>query len=274
MALYQGQVIDCGVDYLTCTSKATSSSSKLREIGAVLVTVEHRAGNERLPWRDQWYSGEYCGSVSYGVGPQGTVLRLSSGIAKEYYADAIQACENVSRVDLQVTIKLKGNCDGTIRRLEKAGIEKEARCKKPRKVRLERTNGRAETLYLGQRQSDRFGRAYDKGVESKLPFYQNCLRLETENKRRFASALAQGVVRHPSPSKFCYYEVTHWFANRLGLSHQAAIGMGLIRVPAKTRDCDRQLAWLRSQVRLPLQDMIRRYGLPIVLDALGLTEYI
>jgi len=274
MALYQGQVIDCGVDYLTCTSKATSSNSKLREIGQVLVTVEHRNGNDRLPWRDQWYQGEYCGSVSFGVGEQGTVLRLSSGIANDYYTDAISAAENVSRLDLQVTVKLTTDCNRTLRRLEKAGIEKESKLKKPRKVRLQRTNGRAETLYLGQRSSDRFGRAYDKGVESKLPFYENCLRLETENKRRFAMTIANAICRHPQPSRFVYYEVTHWFANRLGISHQAAIGMGLIRVPATAHDCDRRLTWLRRQVRLPVEDMIRRYGLEIVLDALGLTHYL
>lgn len=43
-----------------------------------------------------------------------------------------------------------------------------------------------ETLYLGKRVSDRFGRIYDKFAESGLRCYQGCLRYELELKNDIA----------------------------------------------------------------------------------------
>jgi len=133
------------------------------------------------------YRGQSCGQASWGKRYDGSIVRLSNKMAAQYWAQLSHFANNITRLDLQVTTRPKDGPALTLSRYHNR-IRRAAKLPgRPPKFKCIYGPSGPETLYLGSRQSDWFGRIYDKGVESGLPEYKGALRYEVELKRDVSS---------------------------------------------------------------------------------------
>src|SRR5829696_6782177 len=114
--MFQGpdKVLDSGIDYITATARGRNTESSLSAFGRFIVNEQIQRGEKVRNFYFSGYRGSVAGSASYGVRHDGSVIRLSSGVAKEYWAQVYHLCTNVSRLDLQVTVR---PAEGPIERL-------------------------------------------------------------------------------------------------------------------------------------------------------------
>lgn len=128
---------------------------------------------------------------------------------------------------------------------------------------------------LGSRQSVRYGRLYNKHVESHDPQYENCWRYELEHKGDAASALADslrsGVDQGATASRgvFDYFQgrgvVPPWIPGECP---------PLPRLRHPHTDSEKQLLWLRTQVKPTVQRLSGIYGVEGIASVLGLSELV
>src|SRR4030095_8560534 len=99
-----------GVDYITATSHSGPSTRHLCAFAKWLVSQEVEKGCRARSSRTTGYCGEIAGSICYGVSQQGGIVRASSEVGREHWQQLLTLSDNVTRLDLQVTLPA---CRGT-----------------------------------------------------------------------------------------------------------------------------------------------------------------
>lgn len=265
-------LVSIGVDYLTCTAVEPDGWQPLHRQASSLFRVQMDQGNEPRPWGMAGFKGFSCGSIAVGRRDQETIARLSSDSAALSWRSMVQHANNVSRIDLQVTVKTVEEVND---RLEKHRAEAEADAKKSgekKVVRWIRDNRGGYTLYLGQRSSICFGRIYNKYEQSKIPQFERCARYEVQyhNKlaRNIASSLESDHQTIPRIASYC----SQFFAGRgvdLGLQCKAGATYSCSR---SRSDAEKNLEWLARAVRPTVLRLIASGRGAETLKALGLVQ--
>lgn len=257
-------------DWLT----RTFSDNKIREFveddfinSAAVLKAE---GHESAAWSWMGYEGYSIGGLSWGRRDDGDILRISGGTAERLFDKYAHYQGNCSRLDVALTLRwptperhvasqaysrLVGQSDATKRRLYSLI-----------------TNSRGgETLYVGSRASDQFGRLYDKDAEQGLQRISCRWRYEVE----FKSDRAAKVLELLQPSRergTMYLGIVRGFFEPRGVKLPPLADEQEIRVEvlAPPRQVDTQLKWLREQVS-PVVGRLRRLGMEAsVIEALRL----
>jgi hypothetical protein len=267
-------VLAAGVDWLTCTAAEPARAELLKAVGWATVYGEAEAGNDLRPWSWKGYDGITSGGASVGARMDGTIVRLSSECAAEHWMGAVQLANHVSRLDLAVTVRMESAANPAKEAYELARIHlSERRGRRVQKASHIETWSEGETAYLGSRQSARFGRLYNKGLESKEERYRDCWRWEVEYKGDTATAIAGEMAQCGDSSEptlaYVWDTFSKWGVPPVWGKH-AEVPMGTLGRTAT--DDDRRLIWLYTQVRPAIDRLIRRGKRAAVLDALGLTE--
>lgn len=266
------ELYECGVDYITATATRSRRERTLRELGEELVCSEAQCGNEVRKWSGLGYHGKYAGSASFGVGAQGVMVRASSGVALEHWRTLAQWATNVTRLDVQVTLRVGPRATEYI----------SSRWKEARRHWLDHphlaepklrsgVNG-AETIDLGSRQSERCGRIYDKHKETKLDHYAGCVRCEAEFKGGVSKAVASELLRQPPPSSSVIPYVLGFFRKQRVTLHLEKYEPTFIKGPRKTSDRGRKLIYLEKSIRPLILSLIDSGDTNEVLTALGLEH--
>lgn len=128
-----------------------------------------------------------------------------------------------------------------------------------------------QTLYFGARSSERFGRCYDKGVESNSDEPGRWWRWEVECKQDVARQLAAALVLEPEPAAFVRGVVAGFFAARAGVTIAQLRGSHFHKIASDLPSGAKLLHWLASGVRPTVAKLVRVYGRERVLHALGLS---
>lgn len=266
------ELVDFGVDYITCTAKPGTKGTLLAEQAKLSLTDEAESGNEVKKWRGQGYSGLSSGAVSFGVGPQGTLARLSSGLAQRDWQKFYAVSDNCSRIDLQVTARFDFTATEVVSEcwsILRAHWLKHSHLREP-EVHCG-PNG-PHSISIGSRASDRCGRIYNKGHESKLDHYRDAVRFEGEFKGRVSRALAANLNRTGSRLPFVAPHI-------LGLFRKSRLELGLflheplqLCCPKKPSDATRRLRYLHTAVRPLIMSLIAQGFESEVLEALGLMD--
>jgi DNA relaxase NicK len=134
------------------------------------------------------------------------------------------------------------------------------------------------TLYVGSRNSDQFGRLYDKGAQQGGP-PGFTWRYEVELKNAYSTAATQYLVNNMGKptedqqrdlSAFVY----SWWRDR-GVKplFSPVTGDMIVAVSKQQTTLDRKLTWLRGQVRPTIQQLIAAGLGKDALEALGLPDY-
>lgn len=290
-------VVSNGVDYITVTKKGTRTDSDLAAFGRFLVQQETTAGEEWRDFRFSGYRGQMSGGAQFGVRHDSTIVRLSSDVAAEHWAQAYSLASNVTRLDIQITVVPP---DSPSQRLAKHHRESRRGNRgrgRPRSFKFFYGPAGPEAAYFGSRQSDLFLRCYDKGLESGLPEFAGTLRYEGELKRLQAVSACLQLDQTESPeswiaaklrkmlekSGIAFFPGVSAGANLLELERDSTFRkkrtvVGKIYLDGPTADqvllghgrLRRRYTWLEISVQPTVQLLMERGRSDLVLKALGL----
>jgi hypothetical protein len=267
-------VLSAGVDWLTATAKIPAFSEMLEASGRRVVERQAEAGNDIRPWLWKGYDGVSAGSSAVGVRADGTIVRISGECAANNWRDVMPWVQHVSRIDLAVTVRLSSEANPAAEAYRSAGLAPSGR--RGRTVRAAshiETRTEGETCYLGSRKSDRFGRLYNKGLESHQEEYRDSWRWEIEYKGNAATPIALSVVECGSDSEAVLAYVWDTFA-AWGIPPGWGIDAIVPSLPPahSASDDERRLAWLYTQVRPAIARLVAHGRISEVLGALGLDN--
>lgn len=248
MSLADGiSIVDAGIDYITVTANEEKTAVPLGLLADRLQRKERKQGFDVHTWGFSGYKGWQCGEAQFGIRHDGAIVRLSSGLAHDFWRQAYEHSNHVSRVDYQVTVKGKISAPALVqkqfRRMRKWFLACEGR---PEPKCIVGPHG-AETINSGARTSDVYGRMYDKGKESQQVEYQDCARCECEFKGPLAGVAALAAFNEEDPLPTIVGGVRHFFVARGGaleLSYKACA----FQRPLRTSDDEKRLRWVRNAV--------------------------
>jgi DNA relaxase NicK len=137
------------------------------------------------------------------------------------------------------------------------------------RARLTHTYGRGDTLAIGARASDYYGRVYDKYRESGEEEYRRCWRYEVEVKGDPCESLKNRVAQETSFTEEIPSLVHDWFSRRgVSVRYRPGLPYAFAAVGAVDTDAQRQLAWLKSQVAPTVRRLQEWYARRDLIDLL------
>lgn len=226
------------------------------------------------PWVGLGFVGEGSPHLKWGYNSKtGYTIMIGSGdVAHKYWFDALPAAKKVTRFDLCVTTLLKT----PIRQLAQKHYDK-IDFGGQRKFSHIRNSQGGETLYIGSRQSQNFGRLYDKGVESGIAEPGLCWRYEVELKSPKSTEAAKTMWEIINNSESAHSAIQGfvwaWFDQRGIPPIFPAEGGKSFRVQTETiiSSPEKTLRWLRSQVQPSVKRLFEAGLGKLVLEELGIN---
>lgn len=269
-ALHGSTVTTSHVDWVTVTGKSLDQSERLWELGNRLCASGEQKGELPTAWHGHGYRGASVDGCAYGARADGCYLRLSGSKSAEHWREALTACENCSRIDLAVDTQFDDPVTSLVSELYSQVPDASEHGGRPPMKRVVMDTRGGQTLYFGARSSERFGRLYDKGIESKSHGAGQRWRWEVEMKQRAARALSEGVLTAECPTSYVQGAVAGFFWSRARVTI-AELQRGVVHneSPEPTR-ADKLLKWLTIGVRPTVSRLIEVYGRERVLHALGI----
>lgn len=249
---------------------------------AGLTRKASEVAQEVAPGRDaawqRWYGydGWQRGPVFCGERPDSYFLRASGGAAEKLAWCLPDGNYSISRLDLMVTVWLGEESTMVAKAAhEAARASREVRKAPARmKIRLEDGTGDGDTLYLGSRSSDAFGRVYDKHKESGKDEYAGAWRWEIQFKNRKADYVHSQLRHEGQNAHMVAATVRDWYGKR-GVRVPCYSVLAPSADTATHRDMpdvERQLMWLEKQVRPCVRKLLREVDKDRILEVLGLTD--
>jgi DNA relaxase NicK len=198
---------------------------------------------------------------------------LSGEVAEKQVHKIAPAAKNITRLDLCVDVELEEPIDDLVEQYYQYNNE----CSK-RRYALIVNNQHGKTLYVGSRQSDQFGRVYDKGVESKTLTPGLLWRYEVELKKPRSKAVYELLHKRYEESKTAHTRaiftyVANWFDERdVEPTWNGDLADDIVVSIGKTMTTDdRKIAWLRTQVRPTIEYLVRAGFQERLEEAIGFT---
>jgi DNA relaxase NicK len=204
------------------------------------------------------YRGWHSPHVRMGSRPGGVLLSLSAQKSGDNWRDAFAAAENCSRLDLAVDVRSDPPVNAIALDIYRQMGHRPLRNGRPSSSRLILGSDGGSTVYIGSRQSDFFGRVYDKGVEQQTHRRSEWWRWELEVKGRSAKVLAHQVSSVDVESVAIGCIVAGWFRRRCGLAFPFSEDLALCKWEPESTTVDKKLHWLSSQVRPTVIELLRR----------------
>lgn len=260
---------DVAIDWLTLTTKNPDRVAEWAEAFAAVAEMEQRRG---FKWQDArffGYVGQQCGHAMYGKRDDGAIVKLTSSLAHDegmlFSPDAVHC----TRIDLQVTLELARPMPGLLPKAYDAARGHKPLNGRPVRYTLIQDSEGGTTLYVGSRTSMRYGRIYDKGVESGLEEAGKLFRWEMEIKDVLADQAVGMLVGSVDVQRSILGLVGSFFTER-GLPvvwTVPPLGEKFI-VPRVTQEDAGSLKWLRGPVSRTVARLVETVGAEETLRAL------
>lgn len=262
-----------GVDYLTATAYRTGDGHPFRDFGQHLLEQSALAGNEVRPYRERDYRGYQAGGVICGTRADTHLIRLSSDEARDHWREVYRRSTNVSRIDLQLTLRLAREYEPYIREQHHTAMTAKQGRGRRREVELRWNSVKGDTLYLGTRTSDIFARVYDKGRQEKWCPPGLLIRQEIEYKRKVAKAVAEQLHSMESDT-IGIAPLVSTYISRFGLQTRTNEELNVQYARGRTTSIDLKRRWLSQAVKPSVARLVECGMLQEALDALGLSELV
>jgi hypothetical protein len=182
-------VIESQLDWLTVGTHAQDTTDLLRGMATDLVEMERDAGGRVRPFRLQGFIGWQCGRVRFGQREDRGLMQLSGDLAAQRFTHVMAVQDNVSRIDLAVTVRAPASYTAWPARNYSEAFLRRADDATAALPKLVEDGAGGSTFYLGDRSSDWFLRVYNKEAEqvaqhdrAGAQHYQACCRWELEVK--------------------------------------------------------------------------------------------
>lgn len=263
-------VVERGVDWITATSRETEQERSLLTLGEHMLREERRLGNDLSGWRFKGFEGETSGAVDVGVRNGLSIVRLRGKAASFDWYDVYERASNVSRLDLQVTLRFEGLEPSRVIRKCHERVKRTKYLGKPQKWHYRQDVENGDTLEVARRVSEKFGRIYDKDRQSRIEFYRQCVRFELElhdDAARWASACLSDGCSVPERA----LSILQGFFKPRGVTLPLdSANPETISFPRLASDFERRLLWIEKCVRPTVERARALNRLAEVMIALGL----
>ncbi len=246
------------VDWITATTRDGATGYFWQEVyqeqrekadAQKLLTTEKR-------WKFMSYEGSgYPGSIRVGYSEQLGWIAIASSGGAEKWEKLVGSSSSVTRIDLAVTQHLLVEIADVPKMYYEALADAE---KSRRNYALIQNTKRGQTLYVGSRRSQKFGRLYDKGVESKTALPGFRYRWEVEFKKPTSGDVARALVALKGKQAEQITAMVYEFFDNRGI-HPLFPKTGnavALRTEARITSLDRKLNWIRAQVRPSIGEII------------------
>lgn len=268
-----GEILDAGCDWITATTKQVNQSASLSLWASQVFKHQRAVGNVPRAWGMAGFSGFACGQIQLGMRGDEFMVRLSGQLAQSNWKELYKRSESITRFDVQVTHRDNRDPRRRIRTHYRQALSHSSKMKRGPYVTLITGNDGSDTLYLGRRTSNVYGRVYNKGVESGDPHFARAVRFEVEFKDNLAMLVARDMAY---AGGFVPYAVarTKTFLESRGLS-STFLGdpLSRIRVSSTPTDLERKLEWLRKSCRKSIHAILEKNMGDQLLAALGLEVF-
>lgn len=262
--------LDC--DYITCSAPDERGLNTLHSLASQIMRNEAERGNKVMPWSMKGYRGWRCGHIEIGVFEDRVLVRCSADVAANSWARLVRLAEKISRIDLQATVVVQQSATDKIERHRKEALRFSKLHDEIPIVRWIQDNRAGYTLYLGARESNVFGRIYDKFAREQLDQWKGCVRYEVQFNKRLAGSIARSCVQLTDYKPRMNAYVSQFFRDR-GVRSPRVFDDGSTFCCHRSRtDADRKLEWLQEAVRPSVLSLIALGRGDEVLRALGLVE--
>ena len=253
------KLVFAGPDYLRLTVNDHSSYGDWNGLLLPEMLEEERAGRrQHLRWVMGYYGpvGEH---YFIGKSDQGAMVQVSGSLAASLYRPLAHAGGKATRIDLQITVPVITSPSDTLHEaFIMASAQKVKNGRKP-EVQLNDTNYGAKMVTIGSRQSEVYGRIYDKYKESKIDGYKDMVRYEIEVKQPQSVDLHNWLMEDRLLPIHAKHVVTNWFRQRgVPVFWEDFDTKPVEDVRKRTRNDDTKLAWLSSQVRPSMLDLVKK----------------
>jgi len=252
-----------GVDWLTMTTNND-------QVGMSWFRMYEKYRKEKLaeterekPFNNGYYAGLGIAAMRWGFSENiGYILIISGGEAEQLWQKLEPAKHRVTRLDLCVDFVLKEPMALAPEFYEK--LEKEKADSQRMHSLFVNSRGGA-TLYRGSRQSQQYGRFYDKGVQAGTHEKGLKWRAEVEYKKPLAGSIAKQLASYTSETRAgaIIATVAFWYFGRGVNIEQLRTDNKpiLVSVEQRITTAQKKLAWLRTQVSPTVTELIEAgYG--------------
>lgn len=269
------EIVDLGVDWITATAAGKKNYIRQTKTAERLIEQERDRGNRPVRVTLEGYAGYSCGQIFAGALNGTMLMRLSGSLAQDNWKEIYDQSTNVSRLDLQATVKYTPGVPTLYQRVERDVLKKLAQSKARLDVGIRRNRLKGATCEIGSRRSDRYARIYDKHKESRDDSFTDCWRWELELKRKYAAAIAKHIVTSNDEQSAINSYIVKSFQG-FGVSRMWPATQRLynsIRGHPRT-EVGRSLEWLAAGVSKRVAWLVAQGELDSVLHALGLEEHV
>lgn len=251
-------LLETGLDWMTVTTDNDATGLHWYTLFDQYANSWGPQKMERKEWKNRWYSGVRVENMTWGTSQnQGYIMIMAGEAARDWGLRLYPSVGKVTRLDLQVTVTLNRPM------VNLATTEYQRNSNRKDRGYTNIVNSRSgNTLYVGSRHSDQFGRLYDKGVQTGSAEPGKKWRYECEIKKPRSMAIASRLYelkaegRDVNPDIVGY--VWEWF-NRRGvrtLWNKGATSI-VTSVGGRVSTLDKKLAWLRTQVAPSVDELVR-----------------
>lgn len=269
------EIIGAGVDFLTVTTADEAAKRVLLDVFNRGSAAAERLGDRRKKQGFQGFQGWSCGPWFYGRREELWLLRIKGSVAHDYFHDLPWPALHCSRVDTQITIQTAkyhpeiARTAGDVRQQ----LAKMAKAKLKPAQDLRGFYGDGQTLFIGSRESPRFGRIYDKEKQSGEPAYERAWRFEVEYKKVVAPLVVEWLRQEPDLRVAALESVLGQF-DEWALPLPVDMPRTLVAGSIGRRDFDseRSMKWLREQVAPTIERLLGTVDLEAIEEALGLRK--
>lgn len=268
-------VVGVSVDWVTVTTQDEGKGLNWYE----LFLAHKKKFDKGKPlvhqWSNPWYSGARCEGLIWAQSEQLGYIMIAQGPpAGDLHRRLIPAASNVSRIDVQVTVELAKPWT----RLAKQVYEHSLETKRLKTSWIQNSRS-GQTVYIGSRNSDQFGRVYDKGVQAGVGKDPGTFwRYEVELKKPRSMVFAESLMSIEEPGKSEAEEIQSfvhkWFYSR-GVKpvFNAKSGRLIAEVGRRVTSKEQKLTWLRTQVRPTFQRLMAEGHGKDAMVAVGIDPY-
>jgi hypothetical protein len=267
-------IISSGVDWITATNQGGSVAHYSDEFATHEFQRAADLGAKVSPSSRLGYVGYSTEHFFYGSRGHGRMLIASGSRAHDLFRSVVELSDNITRLDVQVTLWTHGEQPHLGRQAYACLRGKPPARVSVRNVQLIDAHPSGETCNVGKRSSDQYGRIYDKASEAKLGLARTVWRYEVEVKRRVAGAWAAALNSRNSDPVVARSLVRDWFAARGLQPPFSSDGDSNAFDLSVTRKASDTLAWFRDTLSKTVAREVEQHGLAVVVDALGLSRLI
>lgn len=267
-------IVSAGVDWLTATASKGSSRWDLQTY----------SDNQRRRFMDMdesiktgyrlGFFGWQAEGYFYGTREGCSIVVASGAQAHNVFSAVAGIADNISRLDLQVTVATPDERPRLGLQAFQAIKSGAPSKRKVKNVTLIDTHPSGETCSIGKRKSDQYGRIYDKATEAKLGEPCSVWRYEVELKRAPAVAVAARLRSTQAVEDDALALVWNWFDTRGVVPIYTPHQHFCPQKPLKTNGERNVLTWFEETLSITIAKAVKRHGVERVIEALGLQSQV